>query len=111
MTKEPKYRNLDGDICAECGNMVTVRPGSDWEDGDICDSCVREAFDFLNEALRQFRDDIIRNATDTVWVGPAETACERITTLLGDDWGKDGKCEARENVPPRTTPKDDDGKA
>lgn len=51
--------------------------------------------DSLREALFQLRDDIIRNAPDTVWVGPGQTACERITEILGDDWGVDGKCEPR----------------
>lgn len=50
------------------------------------------------EDLAKLRDDIIKNAHDVVWVGPGETACERITSILGDDWGKDGKCEIRVGV-------------
>lgn len=50
----------------------------------------------VHEALELLRDDIINNANDTVWVGAGETACERITSILGDDWGADGKCEARQ---------------
>jgi hypothetical protein len=51
----------------------------------------------LTESLAQLRDDIINFSDDTIWVGLSETACERITSILGDDWGEDGKCEARTN--------------
>lgn len=42
-------------------------------------------FRFKNE-LKKLREDICKHADDTVWVGPCETACERITQILGDDW-------------------------
>jgi hypothetical protein len=48
----------------------------------------------FNKRLEQLRSDIIDNATDTVWVGASETACERITTIIGDSWGSEGDCSS-----------------
>jgi hypothetical protein len=35
----------DVTACAKCHSMVTVRDGSEWEDGDICDSCAHDVLD------------------------------------------------------------------
>lgn len=44
----------------------------------------------LSDGLRQLRLDVCRNATDTVFVGPGETAVDRISALLHDgDWYND----------------------
>ncbi len=42
------------------------------------------------QLLRELRDDIIEQATDTLWVGLTDTVCERLTMIIGDDWGADG---------------------
>lgn len=43
LDREPDpEQNADGDICAECGSMVDVRSGCDFDPGDICDSCWQE---------------------------------------------------------------------
>jgi hypothetical protein len=42
--------------------------------------------DRLRATLADLRSDIAKHATDTVWCGPAETACDRITAGLGDEW-------------------------
>jgi len=52
--------------------------------------CSSERVRELTLQLRLLRDEIIENALDVVWVDGAETACERITSILGDDWGKNG---------------------
>ena len=39
---------FDSDTCAECGYMVQVGPGLDWDNGfDICYSCTASRFDKL----------------------------------------------------------------
>lgn len=40
--------------------------------------------DMLQEALTDLRKGIEEHATDTVWYSPIETACDRITAILGD---------------------------
>jgi hypothetical protein len=47
----------------------------------------------FTQQLRLLRDDIIKHSKDTLWAGDCQTVCERLTELIGDDWGKDGKCE------------------
>jgi hypothetical protein len=49
------------------------------------ESALKENAKYETE-LRKLRADICLHAHDTVWVGAAETACERITSILGDDW-------------------------
>lgn len=47
--------------------------------------CLEEV-DRLRLELVKLRDDIVDNAQDTMWCGPGETVCERITSILGDQW-------------------------
>jgi len=46
----------------------------------------QEQFIRLKDELSQLRCDIENYADDTVWVGPCETACDRITYILDDEW-------------------------
>lgn len=73
-----------------------------------CSECREEAAERaqkFTDQLRILRDDIIEQATDTLWVGLTETVCERITTILGDDWGKDGDTSSLRSrrAPPQDT--------
>jgi hypothetical protein len=38
-------QNVDGDVCARCHHSVSVRVGSDFGPGDICDSCAHDRLD------------------------------------------------------------------
>lgn len=40
----------------------------------------------VHSELKQLRADIVKYASDTAWVGASETACERITWIIGDNW-------------------------
>lgn len=45
---------------------------------------VNGRIEMLREALADLRKGIEEHATDTVWYSPIETACDRITAILGD---------------------------